>query len=290
MVHKKKQRLWLLVPHLCLVGLLLYGLIQGGLGSLGWIPAFGLKDIQFNYFYEVLFDKRFWSAAVFSITTAVISSTLAVLIGLWICYRLMNLSQKDLARVNWVIQIPIIIPHIIVCMFIIQLFSRAGILSRLSYQLGLEEAGKFWGKWVFNQNGVGVILAYLWKGIPFVIFTCLPMMLNISNHLGEAARTLGANNSQQFMHVTLPLCRKTIILDHIILLMFALGGYDIPKILGATFPKALPILAYEEYIHPDLLNRPRAMALNMMIFIVGIVILILYGIILKLLTLERRRS
>ncbi|MEG0108931.1 MAG: spermidine/putrescine ABC transporter permease, partial [Lachnospiraceae bacterium] len=49
------------------------------------------------------------------------------------------------------------------------------------------------------------------------------------------------------------------------------GAYEIPFILGVTSPKALPVLAYIQYTHPDLHNRPYAMALNGIIIIISLV-------------------
>ena len=52
--------------------------------------------------------------------------------------------------------------------------------------------------------------------------------------------------------------------------MFALGAYELPFILGATTPKALPVQAYIQYTHPDLRNRPYAMALNGLIMTISL--------------------
>ena len=48
----------------------------------------------------------------------------------------------------------------------------------------------------------------------------------------------------------------------LIILAFSFGAYELPFLLGPTLPKALPVQAYIEYLSPDLLNRPYAMALN----------------------------
>ena len=54
------------------------------------------------------------------------------------------------------------------------------------------------------------------------------------------------------MKVTLPLCMNTVLSGFLIIFVFALGAYELPFILGATIPKALPVLAYLEYTKPDL--------------------------------------
>lgn len=109
---------------------------------------------------------------------------------------------------------------------------------------------------------MGVILAYLWKEIPFIIYFVIALMANINGNLGEAAVNLGAGRIQSFCRVTLPLCAHTILSGFLIIFVFALGAYELPVLLGATAPKALPVLAYIQYTHPDLRNRPYAMAVK----------------------------
>lgn len=79
----------------------------------------------------------------------------------------------------------------------------------------------------------------------------------------------------------MPLCKDTIISGFLIIFVFALGAYELPLILGATVPKALPILAYQQYIHPDLRNRPYAMALNGIIMIISLIGALIYFVMMQ---------
>ena len=132
-----------------------------------------------------------------------------------------------------------------------------------------------------DPHGIGIILAYLWKEIPFIIYFVIALMANINRNLGEAAVNLGAGRWTAFWKITLPLCKNTIISGFLILFVFALGAYELPFLLGATTPKALPILAYQQYIHPDLKNRPYAMALNGIIILISLVSVFFYFMILQ---------
>ena len=62
--------------------------------------------------------------------------------------------------------------------------------------------------------------------------------------------------------MTLPLCRPATLRAFLVVFVFALGSYEVPFLLGATVPKALPVLAYIEFQDPDIANRCYAMALN----------------------------
>ena len=106
-------------------------------------------------------------------------------------------------------------------------------------------------------------------------------MANINGNLGEAAVNLGAGRWKAFCKVTLPLCFQTILSGFLIIFVFALGAYEMPFLLGATIPKALPILAYNQYTHPDLRHRPYAMALNGIIIVISMISAAAYFILMK---------
>ena len=57
--------------------------------------------------------------------------------------------------------------------------------------------------------------------------------------------------------------------------------YELPYLLGATQPKALPILAYIEYTKPDLLARPYTMAINGIIIVISLLAAVGYYILIR---------
>ncbi len=90
---------------------------------------------------------------------------------------------------------------------------------------------------LYDRYGLGVILAYLWKEIPFIIYFVIALMANINGSLGEATTNLGANKLQAFMKVTLPLCMNTVLSGFLIIFVFALGAYELPFILEQRYQR-----------------------------------------------------
>lgn len=284
---KKIKIFFLLLPQLVLTFILVLGVLQALIQSLGYIPALNLNDITLSYYRDTLSDPKIQNSILFSLFLAFISATLSVLIGLLICYLFVN-QKKHPSWVERIIQVPIIIPHLVVALFIIQFFSQTGIIARLLYALGVDNAQQMMSSFLYQSNGIGIILAYLWKEIPFVIFFVFSLIRQVNNSLGEAAQTLGATRFQAFTRVTLPLCRKTIIIAYFIIFLFAFGSYELPAILGPTLPLSLPEAAYIEYTHPDLLNRPYAMAVNGWILIISLVITGLIALVFIYPNIQRR--
>lgn len=272
---KKLVPYLLLVPQILLAILFVAGLITGITQSLGVIPAFGLKEPTLLYYKEVLSRPDMLTSVLYSLKVAFWSAALATVFGVWIC-GLLVMGKKTGGISMRIVQLPIIVPHVVVVLFVINIFSQNGILARIAYSMGLISDQQQFPMFLYNPNGIGVVMAYLWKEIPFIIYFVVALMSNINGKLGEAAVNLGAGKWTAFRKVTLPLCKDTIISGFLIIFVFALGAYELPLILGATMPKALPILAYQQYIHPDLRNRPYAMAINGIIMIISLLSAMIY--------------
>jgi len=279
-MKKKITPYILLVPQLILGAIFIIGLGTGIIQSLGVIPAFGLTEPTLKYYKEILTRSDILQSLKYSLYIAFVSAFFATSIGTILCAILVNLRQVK-GKVMRVVQIPIIVPHVIVALFAINILSQNGILARIEAQLGLISDQQQFPLLLYDGHGIGVILAYLWKEIPFIVYFVIALMANISDSLGEAATNLGANRIQVFWKITLPLCMNTILSGFLIIFVFALGAYELPFILGATLPRALPVLAYIEYSKPDLLARPYAMAINGLMIAVSCSVAVIYYILLS---------
>ena len=279
-MKKKLTPYLLLVPQLLLGVVFLIGLGTGITQSLGVIPAFGLTEPTLAYYKEVLTRPDTVQSLKYSLYIAFVSALFATVIGTLFSAVLVwkNRTKGGIMRV---VQIPIIVPHVVVALFVVNILSQNGILARVCAGLGLIAEQQAFPMFLYDTNGIGVIIAYLWKEIPFIVYFVIALMANINGSLGEAAVNLGASQFQAFIKVTLPLCMNTILSGFLIVFVFALGAYELPYLLGATLPKALPILAYIEYTKPDLLARPYAMAINGMIIVISLIAAALYYVLIR---------
>lgn len=279
-MKKKMTPYLLLVPQLILGAIFLIGLGTGIIQSLGVIPAFGLTEPTLDYYKEVLTRPDALQSLKYSLYIAFVSAFFATLTGTLLS-ALFVWKKKTKGGIMRIVQIPIIVPHVVVALFVVNILSQNGILARVCAMLGLITEQQQFPLLIYDTNGLGVILAYLWKEIPFIIYFVIALMANINGSLGEAAVNLGATNFQSFVKVTLPLCMNTILSGFLIVFVFALGAYELPFLLGATVPKALPILAYIEYSKPDMLARPYAMAINGIIVVLSLLTAVVYFILLR---------
>ncbi len=275
MRYTKFKTYLMILPLVILMAVFLIGLLNGLAVSLGWFPPAGLTRFTLAYYREVLQDTKLTSSLLLSLYIALTTSVIAVVIGVAISMAA-TVSGLVRSRLFQVLKIPVIVPHTVCALLMLNLFAQSGLLARLAFHVGLIQGQEGFIPIMFESHAFGVILAYLWKEIPFVILVVITIMANINASLGEAALNLGASRWKVFRHITLPLCLPSITTSFIIIFAYSFGAYELPFLLGATEPKALPVQAYVEYTYPDLAHRPYAMVLNSVMVVFTVFISYLY--------------
>lgn len=273
---RKRRTAFLLLLPLAGVTLLVTASCAGILAqSLGYIPAFGLETLTLDYYRAALAKPEFLSALLVSLRIALLSAAAAGVLGTALCAALVGLRRIG-GRTLSLIRLPILIPHTVTALFMILILSQTGLLARWAWSFGLiPDAGHF-PQLLYTAGYTGTILAYLWKEIPFVAYFTLALMAGVSETLGEAAENLGASPLKSFLSVTLPLSLPAVSKAFLIIFIFAFGGYELPLLLGATLPKALPVYAHLSYMSPELRQRPAAMALYGLLLLLSVSMAALY--------------
>lgn len=107
----------LLVPQLILGVVFIIGLGTGIIQSLGVIPAFGLTEPTLKYYKEVLTRPDLLQSLKYSLYIAFMSAFLATVTGTFLCAVLVS-AGKVRGIIMRIVQIPIIVPHVVVALFI----------------------------------------------------------------------------------------------------------------------------------------------------------------------------
>ena len=269
--------LLLLCPALIVIGVLFFGgLFVGLMRSFNYMPVIGLTkpnlDAYSALFTSTDFYRSFLLTFHIAFTSTVISTVIAISAALL-------LRQTFFARttLNFLFQLNLTVPHIIGALGILYLFSQSGSFARLAYQTGLIDKPADFLVLVFDPFAFGIILQYVWKEVPFIGVIVLANMQAIGQDYEGVARSLGASKWQSFRHVLLPLIFPGALSASIMVFAFTFGAYEIPALLGASYPQALPVLAYKSYTDVDLGARPQAMAMAMTIAALSTLMIFFYA-------------
>ena len=131
-MKKKYTPYLLLIPQIILLVIFMIGLINGITQSFGVIPTFGLREPTLKYYQEVLSSSQMKSSILFSLYISFTSSIFAVIIGTLIC-AVIVMNKKTKWFYEKLIEIPVVVPHIVVAIFILNIFSKSGLLARILY-------------------------------------------------------------------------------------------------------------------------------------------------------------
>lgn len=276
-MSKIKPYLLIAPAALLLLFIMGVGICTCILQSLGYFPLIGLDNITFGYYKEILSNQQFINSLMLSLKTSIISSIIATIIGILLAY-LMTKSRVSKLRC-FLLNLPIIVPHIIVVMLAFAVFSKTGIIARILYNLNLINDSREFVSLVNDKAGIGIIIVYIYKGMPFIAITVYNILKSLDVRLEDVALNLGSNKFQVLKLVIMPQIMPTILSSFIVIFAFSFGSFEVPYLIGATNPKALPVNAYINYINTDLAQRPLSMAMNSILTGISFILLILYNLI-----------
>lgn len=266
----------LLSPALLLiVGLFLGGFAFGFLQSLGFLSLVGDGGLSLDAYRRMLEDPAVRASLPLTFRISVISTVLSAILAVAsaLLIRSTKRGQKFLV---WVFQLNIPIPHIVGAVAMILLLQQSGYFSRFAYALGLVSSPAEFVPLIADEFGVGIIIHYMWKEIPFIGVVVLAALQSGVSDYEEVARTLGASSWMRFRHIIVPFIAPSVFSTSIIAFAFTFGSYEIPFLLGRPFPAALPVVAVQSYRDSDLLSRPEAMATSVLITVFISILVYLY--------------
>ncbi|MBP1581692.1 MAG: spermidine/putrescine ABC transporter permease, partial [Oscillospiraceae bacterium] len=126
----------LLLPFFIIMALVLISIWNVAVQSFGYIPTFGLTELTLDYYLSVFQQEEFLSSFWVSLRIALFSATFAAIFGVLLCYALIKLNHNR-GRILYMVRLPILMPHAVVAVFVINIFSQTGLLARIAYALGL---------------------------------------------------------------------------------------------------------------------------------------------------------
>jgi putative spermidine/putrescine transport system permease protein len=267
----------MLLPSILVLAIFFVGaLVYSFLLSLNCFSITSNDTIGIQAYVNTLTSQRFTDSLAFSFQIAIISTLVSVAIAIIVS---MTLRKTFFGRrlAVFVYQFNIPVPHLVVAISVLFLFTQSGLFSRLLYTVGAINSTSMFPMIVFDKGGVGIILAFVLKFFPFIGIAILSLLVSTISDYEQQAATLGANGWQRFRFVLLPMMTPSIVFSSILVFAYAFGSYEVPFLLGSTAPKALAVLAYQEYTSIDLNSRPEALAIaNVITMILVILIYFVY--------------
>lgn len=234
-------------------------LTKGTYGGIQMI--FTLKN--FNVFFEPIFLKILFRTIYISIAVTFITVLLAVPTAYFIA------RSKFRQELLILVIIPFWTNFLIRIYAWISILGSNGFLNTFLIKLGIIETPL---KLLYNTGSVILITVY--TSLPFAILPLYAIIEKFDFSLVEAARDLGATNSQAFRKVFLPNIKSGIITAILFTFIPAMGSYAIPKLVGGTQATMLGNIIAQHLTVTR--NWPLASAISAMLILVTSIALLIF--------------
>ena len=232
--------------------------------------------------YEWLSDDSIFLQSIFNtLLYTTVASIAKFALGLYLAL-LLNERVPFKAIVRSIVLIPFIVPTVLSALAFWWIYdTQFSIISWSLRQMGLLDTNiDFLGS-PFNAR-VSVIIANIWRGVPFVAITLLAGLQTVSPSLYEAATLDGATRWQIFRYITYPLLTPIIAVVMTFSVLFTFTDFQLIWVLTRGGPvnatHLMATLSYQRAILGGRLGEGAAIATSMIPFLVFAIMVSFYGL------------
>lgn len=232
--------------------------------------------------YEWLWGDTVFFMSVFNtLLYTIVASVFKFAIGLYLAI-LLNQNMPFKAMIRAVVLIPFIVPTVLSAIAFWWLYdSQFSILSWSARKLGLiatniDFLGDPWNaRW-------SVIVANIWRGIPFIAITLLAGLQTVPPSLYEASTIDGANRWQMFRYVTYPLLTPIIAVVMTFSVLFTFTDFQLIWAMTRGGPvnatHLMATLSYQRAIIGGYLGEGAAISTAMIPFLLAAIMVSWFGL------------
>jgi multiple sugar transport system permease protein len=242
-----------------------------------WI---GIENYQWLV-TDSVFQLAVWNTFLYTSIASVIKFAL----GLWLAL-LLNEHIPFKAFIRAIVLLPFIVPTVLSAIAFWWIYdAQFSVVSWLLVRMGIIHTYiNFLGE--PNLARMSVIIANVWRGVPFIAICLLAGLQTISPSLYEAASIDGANSFQKFWHVTLPMLSPIIAVVMTFSVLFTFTDFQLIWVLTRGGPinttHLMATLSFQRAIPGGALGEGAAIATAMIPFLLAAILFSYFG-------LQRRR-
>lgn len=175
---------------------------------------------------QVVGDPRVLASLKLSFGASVVAAGVNGLFGILLAWCLTRYRFPGRRLVDAAVDLPFALPTAVSGIALTAVYAPTGWIGRYLEALGLRVA----------FTPLGVILALVFVGLPFVVRTVEPALHDLGKEMEEAAESLGAGRWQTFRRVILPAVTPAVMTGSILAFARALGEYGSIVFISGNLP------------------------------------------------------
>ena len=151
--------------------------------------------IGWDGLWEILSSERILKSLQLSFSAALIAALINVVFGLLLAWCLVRYTFPGKRIVDALVDLPFALPTAVAGIALTSLYAPTGWIGQYLEPLGIQ----------VTYTPIGITLALIFIGLPFVVRTVQPVLSDLETELEEAASALGANRLQIVTKIIMPI-------------------------------------------------------------------------------------
>ena len=186
-------------------------------------------------FFALLMQENVLKAFATSIGCALIAALINCVTGLLLAWVLVRYEFPGRRLMDAMIELPFALPTAVAGITLTKMYSNQGALGKFFGLFGIE----------VSYTKLGIIVAMVFIGIPFVVRAIQPVLEKLPEELEEAGTMLGASSGYTFRRVILPELMPALLTGFGLALARGIGEYgSVIYISGNSAKNGTQVISY----------------------------------------------
>ena len=192
------------------------------------LAALALKTatLTWDSFWATVTDPRVVASYRLSFGASLLAALVNLVAGVIVAWVLVRYDFPGKRLVDAFVDLPFALPTAVAGIALTALYAPNSWLGEPLAALGIKVA----------FTPLGVLIALIFIGLPFVVRTVQPVLEDLDKELEEAAASLGASRWQAFTKVLLPLLLPAILTGFVLALSRAIGEFGSVIFIAGNMP------------------------------------------------------
>lgn len=203
--------------------------------------------LSFREFITIVTSKQVMSGYVVSFSCTLIAALINSVFGTILAWVLVRYDFPCKRIIDGMIELPFALPTAVAGIALTTLYSDHGFIGAIFAKVGIKIA----------YTRIGIILAMVFIGIPFVVRAIYPVLEKLDGGYEEAAKVLGASNHRIFFKVIFPEILPALLTGFGLALARGIGEYGSVVFIAGNIPyktqiaSLLIMMKLEQYKYED---------------------------------------
>ena len=253
---------------------LTFGISLAMLSILILIPLASILVYSFRLspseFWQLITEKAVLSALFTSVGCSFIAAIINCIFGVILAWVLVKYDFFGKRFLDGMLELPFALPTAVAGITLSKMYSDTGIVGRYFAKFGIK----------ISYTHIGIIIALIFVGIPFVVRAVQPILEKLDNQYEEAAYILGADRKTTFWKVIFPEIKPALLTGFGLAFSRGIGEYgSVIYISGNSLKEHTQVISYVIMQKLNYVDYPSATVIALVMLIFSFILLFLINLV-----------